>query len=201
MAEKDRISIARKACLLAGVNPINSFEGTSTEEIFCNEMYEEIVKSELTLFKWRFATDAAEMQPLAEIPVDRWNSAHQLPNEAIYVDTVLESDEPIVYERQGRKILSDGYSETALVVRYRYRADESTWEPYFRLLIIKRLASALAYSLARREEIAISMNTEADSHWRRAKTADSQGQTNKAFKLTGLKNRRRGGVHKFWRDR
>ena len=201
MAEKDRIAIARKACLLAGVTPITSFSGARAEEIFCAEMYEELVESELSLYKWRFATDAVLIDPLAASPVDQFDSAHQLPDAVLYVDTVLEADEPIIYERQGRLILSNGYSETQLVCRYRYRADETSWPPYFRLLIISRLAAALSYSIARRSEVAVSMNEAGDLHWRRAKTADAQGQTNKRLKLTGLKNRRRGGVDKFWRNR
>ena len=88
-----------------------------------------------------------------------------------------------------------------MIVKYRFRADEAYWNPYFTQLIIYRLATMLAFSLARKDDIAASMKTLADEHWRRAKTEDAQAQTNQKVHLRKLANARGGSLDKFWRRR
>ena len=201
MAEKDRIAISRKACVYAGVRPINSLEDSSAEGVFCNEMYAEIVRGELSIYSWKFATKYEELNELAEIPEIGYNTAHQAPNDVIHVDTVFNNDKPIDYDLQRDKVYSNNNAGAVLIMKYRFRADETIWVPYFRLLVIHRLAAGLAFSIARRVEIADSMNQEAEKWFMRAKTKDTQSATNKKVNLSRLKVGRRGTLNKFWRDR
>ena len=202
MAEADRISNATKACLAAGVNTITSFSQPTTEAIFCREWYETITLSELSLYKWRFATKTAELgSPLAAIPDTRFNIAYQIPNDVLSVDTVLVGETPIEYDRYQDQIHTNDTGNDTVIIKYRYRADESLWNPYFTLLVIYRLATMLAFSIARKEDIAASMKGLADEHWRRAKTEDAQAQTNQKVNLRKIVNARGGSVTKFWRNR
>lgn len=202
MAEKDRIALANKACLGAGVNVITSFTQGITESIFCNEWYETIVESELSLYKWRFATKTADLgSALNVVPDTRYNVAYQIPGDVLSVDTVLVDDKPIDYDRYQDQIHTKDTSGDTVIIKYRYRADELKWNPYFKLLVIYRLATMLAFSIARKEDVAASMKGLADEHWRRAKTEDAQAQTNQKVNLSRLKRSRGGRLNKFWRDR
>lgn len=202
MAEADRIENANKACLGAGVNTIISFTEGTAEAIFCNEWYELIVESELSLYKWRFATQVADLgSPLAGSPDTRFNVAHQAPNGVLSVDTVMVNDDPIEYDRYQDQIHTNDTADDTVIIKYRFRADESYWSPYFRQLIIYRLATMLSFSIARKDDVAASMKALADEHWRRAKTEDAQAQTNQKVNLRKIVRARGGSLDKFWRKR
>ena len=203
MAEKDRIANANKACLGAGVNVITSFKQGTTESIFVNEWYELIVEAELSLYKWRFATKTVDLtNSLLAGDVDtRYNTAYQIPNDVLSVDTVLVDDRPINYDRHQDQIHTNDTSADTVIIQYRFRADETLWNPYFRLLIIYRLATMLSFSIARKEGIAASMKQLADEHWTKSKTEDAQAQTNRKVNLRRLVRARGGTLDKFWRSR
>jgi len=202
MAEADRIDNANKACLGAGVNTISSFSQGIAESIFCNEWYELVVESELSLYKWRFATKTYDLgPPLTGTPDTKYNTAYQLPPDVLSIDTVLVDDQPINYDRYQDQIHTYDTQDDTVILKYRYRADEGLWNPYFTQLIIYRLATMLSFSIARKDEIAASMKGLADEHWRRAKTEDAQAQTNQKVNLRKIVNTRGGSLDKFWRRR
>jgi len=210
MAEVDRLDNSNKACLGAGVNPITSFSQGTAEAIFCNEWYELIVLAELSLYKWRFATKTFDLTPniLVGVPDTKYNVAYQIPNDVLSVDTVLVPDgsssgdrRTIEYDRFQDQIHTYDTENETVILKYRFRADESVWNPYFRLLVIYRLATMLSFSIARKEDIAGSMKGLADEHWQKAKTEDAQAQTNQKVNLRRLVRGRGGSLDKFWRNR
>ena len=202
MAEADRIENANKACLGAGVNVITSFSQGTTEAIFCSEWYELVTRSELSLYKWRFATKVADLgAPLADAPDTKFNIAYQIPNDVLSVDTVLVGETPIIYDRHQDQIHTNDTSDDTVIIKYRFRADETLWNPYFQLLVVYRLATMLSFSISRKDDIAASMKGLADEHWRKAKTEDAQGQTNPKVNLRKLVRARGGSLDKFWRRR
>jgi len=136
MAEADRIANSNKACLGAGVNTITSFSQGITESIFCNEWYELIARSELSIYKWRFATKTVDISAslLAGVPTTRFNTAYQIPNDVLSVDTVMVTDgsdngRPIEYDRYQDQIHTNDTSNDTVIIKYRFRADESLWNP------------------------------------------------------------------------
>jgi hypothetical protein len=212
MAEADRIDNSNKACLGAGVNPITSFTQGTAESIFCNEWYELITLSELSLYKWRFATKTFDLTPnlLVDPPDTRFNVAYQIPNDVLSVDTLLVNDggagttgrsRIIEYDRFQDQIHTMDTQDDTVFLKYRFRADESLWNPYFQLLVIYRLATMLSFSIARKEDIAGSMKGLADEHWKKAKTEDAQAQTNQKVNLRRLVRNRSGSLDRFWRNR
>lgn len=212
MAEADRLDNSNKACLGAGVNPITSFTQGTAEAIFCNEWYELIVLAELSLYKWRFATKTFDLSPniLLDPPDTKYNVAYQIPNDVLSVDTLLVNDGGAAASNRSRVIDYDRFQDQihtfdtendTVILKYRFRADESVWNPYFQLLVIYRLATMLSFSIARKEDIAGSMKGLADEHWKKAKTEDAQAQTNQKVNLRRIVRNRSGSLHRFWRDR
>jgi hypothetical protein len=123
-----------------------------------------------------------------------------MPSDVLAVDTVFINDTPVNYDRHQDQIHTKDTANDTVILKYRFRADESLWNPYFKLLVIYRLATMLAFSIARKGDIADVMKTLADEHWRRAKTHDAQGQTNQKVNLKRLMRARGGRIDKFWRD-
>ena len=203
MAEAERISNANKACLGAGVNTIISFSEKKAESVFCNEWYETIVRSELSLYKWRFATKTFDLTPnlLVDPPDTKHNTAYQMPTDVLSVDTVLIGETPITYDRVQNEIHTSDTGSDTVILKYRFRADEALWNPYFTLVVIYRLATMLSFSIARKDDIAASMKGLADEHWRRAKTEDAQAQTNQRVNLSKIVRARGSTLDKFWRRR
>jgi len=208
MAEADRLENSNKACLAAGTNLITSFTQGTAEATFCKEWYELIILSELSIYKWRFATKTFDLSPniLVDPPDTRFNVAYQMPNDVLSVDTILVGEDydrarVIAYDRHGDQIHTNDTQNDTVILKYRYRADESVWNPYFRLLVIYRLATMLSFSIARKEDIAGSMKNLADEHWRKAKTEDAQAQTNQIVNIRKLVRARGASLNKFWRNR
>ena len=204
MSEADRIAISNKAALGAGVGTIDTLVSASTaEEIFCREWYETVVESELSLYRWKFASKTYDLTPnlLVAAPDTGFNTAYQLPNDVVSVDTVLVNKVPIEFDRYQDEIHTNSTSTDTVILKYRYRPPESEWYPYFTQLIIYRLTTMLAFSIARRETIAASMKALADEHWRRAKTEDAQSRTNQKVDLRKIVRGRGGSLDKFWRNR
>lgn len=212
MAEADRIENSNKACLAAGVNTITSFTDGSAEALFCKEWYELITLAELSVYKWRFATKTFDLSPniLADPPDTRYNVAYQIPNDVLSVDTLLVNDGGSAASNRSRIIDYDRFQDQihtmdtqndVVFLKYRFRADETLWNPYFRLLIVYRLATMLSFSIARREGVAGSLKGLADEHYRRAKTEDAQAQTNQKVNLRRLVRNRSGSLDRFWRNR
>ena len=203
MATAEAIALCNKACLAAGVNKITTFSDGTAESDFCDQWYEAIVKAELSLYKWRFATTTFDLTPnlLVDAPDTAWNTAYQAPTGIMSVDTVLVGEVPIKYDRHQDEIHTNDTGEDTVILKYRYRADETLWNPYFELLIVYRLAAMLSFSLARRADVGAEMEDQADKLWRKAKTEDAQAQTNQKVNLRRMVRARGGSLDKFWRRR
>lgn len=205
MAEKERLEIAQAACLAVGVDEIDSFDEGSAASKVLRKFYELETRSELSIHKWRFATRAFDLvnSELADAPDTRYNTAYQLPTDepVMSIDTVLQDDRPINYDRYQDQIHTNDTSGQTVILQYRFRADETLWNPYFELLIVYRLATMVAFSVARKADMANSMKKLADEHFARAKAENSQAQSNKKVSLRRIVRGRGGSLDKFWRNR
>jgi hypothetical protein len=200
---QEKLAVAGLACLSVGIDKITAFNDGTAAAKFLSEAYEPILESELSLYKWRFATAMYNLKPnlIAESPLSRWNNAYQLPTGVVAVDTVLINDQPIEYERQGQTILTNDTEADDVILQYRFRANETQWYPYFRQLMVHRLATGLAFSVTRQTSVAEKMNDIANDHFKRAKTMDAQSQSNQKLRSGALKRGRGGAITKFWRNR
>jgi len=203
MAQNERIEVSRLACFGAGVDPIDSFDDGTTQSEFLKAWYELTAEAELSLYKWRFATKTFDLKLslLADPPDTRYNTAYQAPNGILSVDTVMVGKIPIDYDRHQDQIHTNDSADDDVIIQYRFRADETLWNPYFTLLIVYRLATMLSFSVTRKVDVASAMKTLADEHWKKSKTEDAQAQTNRKLNLRRLVRARGGRIDKFWRNR
>lgn len=173
------IKICSRASLLIGGDPIQSFTDGTTESDVADAMYEDVVRAALTSSRWRFATKQFQLNRLAYEPIGRWQSAYQIPSDSLMINAVTVEDVAIDYDTYEDMIFNDASSNQVVVADYIYRANESTWAPYFTLGVEFSLASVFAISLARDAALASAMDQQANVQLIKARRLDSQTQTTK----------------------
>jgi len=171
------IKICSRASLLIGGDVIQSFSDGTAEASVCDAMYEDVARSALTNSRWRFATDQSVLNRLAEEPTGRWTAAYQLPSELIMLSAVTINEVPIKYDVYGSKVYCNESETSELIADYVFRADESTWPPYFVTAVEYMMAAVLSVSVARDSQLASLMEQKADLQMRQARRLHSQQQT------------------------
>lgn len=185
------IKICSRASLLIGGDAIQSFEDGTAEATVANAMYEDMAQAALTNSRWRFATDQAILNRLANAPTGRYDAAYQLPTECIMLNAVTVNDHPIKYDTYGSKVFCDASINDSLVADYNFRADESTWPPYFVVAVEYVMAGVLATSVARDQQLATMMEGKANLLMAQARRLDSQTQTSRKLNTSRFIAQRR----------
>jgi hypothetical protein len=189
-AANSAIDIAARALTLIGANPISSFSDVSTEALIANNMYEDVAQASLCQTRWRFATNQAVLNQLANEPTGRFSVAHQLPVDSIMVHAITVSDLLIIYSIYGDKVFSDSSTTDELVADYSFRADEKTWPSYFTLAVEYQLAAIFASSIARDDTLTQVMEAKAERLMAKARNLDSQQQTTRKLVTNRFKTER-----------
>lgn len=171
------IKICSRASLLIGGDEIQSFTDGTAESSVCDAMYEDIAQSALTNSRWRFATNQMVLNRLASPPTGRWDAAYQLPSDMIMLSALTVNDLAIPYDLYGSKAYCNVSSNQSVIADYVFRADESTWPPYFTTAVEYMMASVLAVSVARDSTLAGLMEQKSDYLLRQARRLHSQQQT------------------------
>lgn len=177
MPANTAIKVCSRASILIGGSPISSFADGTAEADICDAMYEDIARSALTDTRWRFATNQAQISRLEAAPTGRFDAAYQLPADLIMLSSVTINDEPIVYDTYGDKVYCDANEAEVLVADYIFRADESTWPPYFIIAVEFAMAAVLAMSAAKDASLSGMMDQKAQMSLMKARRLDSQQQT------------------------
>jgi len=185
------IKICSRASLLIGGDAIQSFEDGTAEATVANAMYEDMAQAALTNSRWRFATDQAVLNRLANAPTGRYDAAYQLPTECIMLNAVTVNDHPIKYDTYGSKVFCDASINEELIADYNFRADESTWPPYFVVAVEYVMAGVLATSVARDQQLATMMEGKANLLMAQARRLDSQTQTSRKLNTSRFIAQRR----------
>jgi hypothetical protein len=171
------IKICSRASLLIGGDAIQSFSDGTAEASVSSAMYEDMARAALTNSRWRFATDQAVLVRLSDAPTGRWEAAYQLPSELIMLSAITVNEYPIKYDLYGNKAFCNAVPTDTVVADYVFRADESTWPPYFTTAVEYMMAGVLAVSVARDSSLASLMEQKADYQMRQARRLHSQQQT------------------------
>mgnify|MGYP003126767478 FL=1 len=138
-----KIELISNALILIGDLPITSLDGNTRAQTVANNLYDNIVQSELTKFTWGFARKKAQIDLTVDSPVGtEWQSIYQLPADMLFLIRV----NPLVpYNLYGDKLYTN--TKSALYVDYIYNAPESTWPVYFSKMIEYALAMDFAPSI------------------------------------------------------
>ena len=177
MLSETRFDICNKALVLVGANIITSFEEATTESTVAGQLYESTLEAMLTRVRWRFASKQVQLSKLAVDPLARWESAHQLPADALLIHTITISNNVIRYDRYGDKIYSDATSSDSVFCDYTFQTSEAEFPPYFKQALVFELASLFAGAITRNDSLSELYRNRGLAQLAMAKSTDSQAQT------------------------
>ena len=175
------IDIVNRGLILIGADTITAFTDSTVEATVANAMYEDTVRAALSSHRWRFASKQVTLTANATAPTSRWDSAYDLPFEALVVNAVTVNDYPIEYDIYGKQVYCNATSTDTVVLDYTERAVEVDWPPYFVMHVAYAMAHVFALSVARDEGMAQLMENRAEVLLMKARAKDSQQQTTKKF--------------------
>lgn len=138
-----KIQLISNALILIGDLPITSLTGNSRAQTVANNLYDNIVQSELTKYRWGFAKKKAQLDLTAGDPVGtEWSSIYQLPSDLLFL---IKINPQVPYSLYGDKLYAN--TKSALYADYIYNAPESKWPVYFSKMIEYKLAMDFAPSI------------------------------------------------------
>lgn len=181
-AANSAIDISSRALVLIGAEPITSFTQNTTESIVANNMYEDVIRSSLSIARWRFATQQAVLSQVGSDPTGRFDTAHQLPNDLLTLHAITVNDNLINYTVYGDKVFSNTTSTDVVIADYTFRQTETNFPSYFTIAVEYALASIFASAIVRSTSLSNLMNVKADQLMAKARNLDAQQQTTR--KLT-----------------
>jgi hypothetical protein len=177
-----KIDLISNALILIGDLPINTLTGNSRAQIVASNLYDTIVKNELTRTRWGFARAKAQLSLTTETPLGNdYKSIYQLPTDLLLLIKVEPSTR---YQILGDKIYCN--LKQAMYCDYIYNAPESEWPEYFAKLIQYALAKDFATSIrdsaaARAEMSQEYLNASADAMSRDAQQYPQTPMTYQPF--------------------
>ena len=186
----NNIKICQQALVLFGANPISSFDDGTTEATACQNLYEDTARDELSQYRWRFASNQIQLSRLESAPSAKWDAAYQLPTNCLAVSTVYVNDIPIDFDRYEDMIFCQAETSDVVVLEGVFRVDEQFWPPYFVKMMIYRMASQLAHSIAAQTDTAQMLDRMAIRHAALARNRDAQGRTAPRIDTSRLINTR-----------
>jgi len=181
-----KIDICNQGLVLIGANTIASFTDNTVESKVSNQLYETTLRSMLTKARWRFATKQAQLAKLATDPLDKWDSAYQIPNDVILIHTVTVSDNVIVYDRYGEELFTNTGTNDTVVCHYTYQPHEQEFPDYFTQALVFELASLFAGAIARNDQLSVLYAQRAQRQLVVARSMESQTQTTRKLNTTLL---------------
>jgi len=188
-----KFDICSQALVLVGANTINSFDENTTESKVSGQLYESTLENLLTRCRWRFATKQQQLSKLTTNPLGRYDSAYQVPSDALQMHTVSLSDSIIEYDRYGNEIYADTSASDILIADYTFQPSEADFPPYFKQALVFELASLFAGAIARNDTLSQLYSNKAAIQLTVAKGQDSQAQTNRRVNVDRFRNRRNSG--------
>jgi len=165
-----KIDLISNALILIGDQPINSVEGNSRAQTVAANLYDNIVKFELTKHRWGFARRKAQLSLLVDTPIDDdWRSIYQLPTDML---VFIKLNPNVAYQIYGDKLYTN--LSQALYCDYIRDVSESEWPIYFSKMIEYALARDFASSIRDSAASADRMALEYTNASRMARFTDSQ---------------------------
>ena len=181
-----KIDICNQGLVLIGANTIASFTDNTVESKVANQLYETTLRSLLTKARWRFATKQAQLTKLATDPLDKWDSAYQIPNDAILIHTLTVSDNVIVFDRYNEELFTNTSTNDIVVCHYTYQPHEAELPDYFVQALVFELASLFAGAIARNDNLSTLYQRRAQQQLLLARSTESQTQTTRKLNTSLL---------------
>jgi hypothetical protein len=181
-----KIDICNQGLVLIGANTIASFTDNTVESKVANQLYETTLRALLTKARWRFASKQQQLSKLSTDPLDKWDSAYQIPNDAILIHTVTVSDNVIVFDRYGEELFTNTSSSDVVICHYTYQPHETEFPDYFTQSVVFELASLFAGAIARNDQLSLLYEKRARQQLVVARSMESQTQTTRKLNTSLL---------------
>jgi len=193
MARSDsKLDICNKALLMMGAAKITSLSDESTEAEVVDTIYEDLVRSTLTETRWRFATIESTLSRATTGPTGGfWSARYAMPADCLFLSNVTVNGYPIKYEVLEDFVHCNASTNDTVVAEHIARVPESSWPPWFVLLIITELATALSVTLARDSGLYQLLSQQAEKRRRYSRHTDSLQQTTGRIDQQALVRNRR----------
>lgn len=179
MATTD-LSIINAALTRTGEEPITSLSGTSVSQKVASQNYDLTVEAHLSVYPWKRASKIKQLSRLDEDehgePPEPWTAAYQLPADLTEIRTVKIAGLRIAYEVHGDTVLCDAADSDEVILHYVWRAEESSWPPWFREGMIRRMEAIFLRGIGERYVEAKERDKAADDWFEKAEHRDSQSQ-------------------------
>lgn len=196
---KSALEIAQRACILAGMNRIESFdEFSSTEAVVLSSIYEDIARDCLSVMRWNFVTQRKVLTSRnSTAPLTGYGAAYtylgEEPDDVLMVHTIEINGSVVAYDISENEIHVDANATDEVVMTYSRRVDELFWPAFFVPYVTYRVASVLAASIVRNAGMAEAFEKMAAIQLSRARNADGQQVTSRGLKLNRLVSTRSVG--------
>jgi hypothetical protein len=167
-----KLSLINNALILIGDVPLTSLTSGTRAQVVATSLYDNIVQSELSKFRWGFARTQTEMirsvtpntnPAIPFVPKFQWQAAYYVPEDCLSLITVSpsmpyqiysEEESPdttrnqMVYCNFDSQINDSGqYTPTNFYADYIRNVDENEWPAYFAKMIEYALAMDFAPSI------------------------------------------------------
>jgi hypothetical protein len=170
------IRIASNALQLLGHTAITKFdEGTAGADI-ASALYDITYESNLTEYRWRFATKTARLARLTEAPLEDFLYKFQLPTDMLYVIRPTISN--LRYEIYEDTIHTDS---TELAIDYIYNVPADRLPPYYVQALQFLLASQFAIPVTGSESKAQLYFNMYKEQLKKARNTDSTQRPQESF--------------------
>lgn len=183
----DKFNIASRAMVMVGGAPILGFNGSSTEEIVAEQLYEGVVLDIVSSYRWRCMTMQFVLSRDEAEPAARYSASYLIPSETQIINAVTVNGATIEFDRYREKILCDASPEEEVIADITYRAAEPFWPAYFQTLVVLKLAATFAVPIAEDTQKAAYYEGQFIRKMGLAKTNDAQGRTARKLPVGGLR--------------
>lgn len=155
------INICSGAALLVGADSFASFDEVGNPVAsLCGNLYPALKEGILSGYPWRFQLERTILTRLSEAPSNQWTYQYLLPANRLGSDvrSVYQSSEVSAtpfknYSIEKNRLFTDA---PEIHVSYVFETDESTWPPYFVLLMRYAMATEIAFAVA--EDVGLQNN-------------------------------------------
>ncbi len=174
------ISLCSKALVKIGAMPIASFVEESAEARVANQLYDNVCRSLLASYPWRFALSQKKLNRLDETPVADYRYAYQIPADVLRIisaGTGLRG-KGISYRVYQNQLHTDADS---VVLTYIARLNEAYFPDFFVEVLVNHLAVAFCLPLTESTNRLEYMTKLAADSLRTAKLIDSQQSVPSSF--------------------
>lgn len=165
-----KIGIISRALILNGEKPAQSLTDDRSGVTTAANLFEMIYENELQSNRWRFAVKKEALTRLANVPLNQWTYAYQLPADMLLP---LHVYPPGPYEIYARHLYTDS---VAVEMDYQFKPEISQLPAYFTLLLTCALARDMAPNLTEDDNMSLLLQKRYVAQRDRAMFADAQGR-------------------------